>query len=178
MNKAIWIIVIIVLAVVAFMVFRPDSTEDTSSTATTTTTTTGTNNTSNTTGMKSTLGGIFDAPGSYECKYEQVSPTLRATNVIYVADGKLRGEFRSATATTTTLSMVVYDGVNLYVWNEGQPTGKISQPKTIADLPSAIPEDITSGRILGTSSNNVSWDCHAWSKDASKLVRPSYVKFN
>jgi hypothetical protein len=127
--------------------------------------------------MHTTLGGIFDEPGAYECDYEAVSQQSRSTNVVYIADGKLRAEFRTQTATSSTLSMSVYDGSNLYVWVEGQPTGKISQPKTIADLPAAIPTDITSGRILGSGLDSVGWNCHAWSKDPAKLVKPSYVTF-
>lgn len=170
----VWIAIVVILIIVGVLLYRSrNGSENTTGTSTTTTSTTGTN----TVGMKTTLGGIFDDPGNYECDYEQVDGNIRSTNVVYIADGKLRGEFRSKTATTTTLSMAVYDGVNLYVWTEGQPTGKISQPKTLADLPSAIPEDITSGRILGQGLNNVSWNCHAWSKDAAKLVKPSYVTF-
>ncbi len=179
-------ILAVIIGAVWLIKARTD-TDDTSLVATTTTNggnnantpgsgAAGTNG-SNVVGMKSTLGGIFDDPGSYQCDYEQVSQTSRSTNVVYVANGKLRGEFRTKTATSTTLSMVVYDGSYLYVWTEGQPTGKVTQPRTIADLPSAIPEDITSGRILGSSATNVSWICHAWSKDLTKLVKPSYVTF-
>ncbi len=90
----------------------------------------------------------------------------------------MRAEFRTSEALESNNTLMVYDGKYLYVWTEGKTTGTISEPKTIKDLPSLIPEDVSSGRILGSGINNVSWNCHAWSLDSSKLVPPSYVKFN
>ncbi len=129
-------------------------------------------------GMKVSLGGIFAEPGNYQCDYEQVSQQTRATNVVYISNGKMRGEFRTSTAQGSTATMVVYDGSYLYVWTEGKSTGTVTQPKTIKDLPGIIPEDVSSGRILGTSANNVSWNCYPWSKKASLLEKPTYVSFN
>ena len=129
-------------------------------------------------GMKTSLGGIFDEKGNYQCDYKSLGSSEQTSNTVYVSNGKMRGEFRTYQTGASTGNIVVYDGDYLYVWTEGQSTGKISQPKTLADLPGIIPEDVSSGRILGTSANNVSWNCHAWSRDASKLVRPSYVTFN
>lgn len=129
-------------------------------------------------GMKTSLGGIFNEKGSYQCDYESVTPQTRTSNVVYISDGKMRGEFRTIEASASKATLVVYDGSYLYVWTEGYPTGTVSQPKTISELPGIIPEDVASGKILGSGLNSVSWNCHAWARDASKLVKPSYVKFN
>lgn len=128
-------------------------------------------------GMKTSLGGIFTQKGNYQCDYELVTDQIRSSNVIYYSDGKMRGEFRTTQTNGGTSTIFVYDGSYLYTWTEGKTVGKISQPKTISELPGVIPQDITSGKVLGTGTNNVSYDCHAWSKDASKLVKPSYIKF-
>lgn len=129
-------------------------------------------------GMKTSLGGIFNEKGNYQCDYESVTPQSRASNVVYISNGKMRGEFRTIEAGASKSSIVIYDGSYLYVWTEGQSTGKISQPKTLADLPGIIPENVSSGKILGSGLNSVSWNCHAWSLDSSMLTRPSYVTFN
>ncbi len=128
-------------------------------------------------GMKVSLGGIFNEKGSYQCDYEQVSQQTRNSSVVYISNGKMRGEFRTSTAVGGTATMVVYDGDYLYVWTEGKSTGTRTQPKTIAELPGIIPEDVSSGRILGSSATNVSWNCHAWSVKPALLARPSYVNF-
>jgi hypothetical protein len=131
------------------------------------------------TSKPATLKSVLSINGSHECRYEQVSQSQTSTNLIYIADNKLRAEFRTKFSSgNSTLTMMVYDGQYMYVWTEGMATGIKTQPKSIADLPDVIPQDITSGKILGTSSNSVSYDCHAWSKVGSMLVKPSYVKFN
>lgn len=130
------------------------------------------------TGMKVSLGGIFAEKGNHQCDYEQATQQNRSKHVIYISNGKMRAEFRTSEGLNSDNTLMVYDGNYLYVWTEGKTVGTRTQPKTIKDLPSLIPEDISSGRILGSGINNVSWNCHAWSLDASKLVPPSYVKFN
>ncbi|MBA3733221.1 hypothetical protein H0W91_02500 [Patescibacteria group bacterium] len=139
-----------------------------------------TSNTTNTTSTlkPTTFKGLLSQNGNFECKYEEVDPKFRSTNVIYLSGGKMRGEFRTSTSTGTVANIALYDGRYLYVWREGASTGVRTEPKTISELPSVIPADITSAAIFGTSPKNVSWDCHPWSTDASILVKPSYVKFN
>lgn len=126
-----------------------------------------------------TIKSILSINGSHECRYEQVSQSQTSTNFIYIADNKLRAEFRTRYSTgKSTSNLMVYDGQYLYVWTEGMTTGVRTQPKSISELPDVIPTDITSGKVLGTNLNSVSYDCHAWSKIPSMLVKPTYVKFN
>ena len=121
---------------------------------------------------------IFAESGNHECKYEQVTSTGRTSNVVRIADGKMRGEFRTTTGTVTSANLMVYSGGALYVWQEGKTTGNKSSINSISQLPYAIPVDLASGKVLGTSSNNVSWDCHTWIPDAKQLSAPSYVTFS
>lgn len=186
-NNLIWVVVILVVVILAAVYVGSGANIYQSSTETATTTqvsntkTTVKNSNGGATlplaGMNTSLGGIFSIKGSYQCDYEAVSPQGRASNVVYLSDGKMRGEFRTTGAFATSNNITVYDGKYLYVWTEGFSTGKVTEPKTLADLPGIIPQDVSSGRILGTSANNVSWNCHAWLRDASKLMRPSYVTF-
>lgn len=127
-----------------------------------------------TTPKPETFTNVFPQRGNYECFYEEVTPTKRTSNVIYFSDGKMRGEFRELGGPS---NIMVYDGYTLYTWTEGQSTGIASVPKSIADFPAIVPKDIAIGKVLGSGLNNVSWDCHAWSKDASLLAKPTYVKF-
>jgi hypothetical protein len=45
-------------------------------------------------------------------------------------------------------------------------------------LPAVIPADLTSASILGTSDDNVGWNCHPWVTDPEIFVIPSYVTFS
>jgi hypothetical protein len=124
---------------------------------------------------KNTYVSIFNQSGSHECLYESVDGSTRKHNRIYIADGKMRGEFRTVGQVGT---LMVYNGGYLYTWKEGTTIGTKSLISTLADLPELIPQDLTSKIIFGKSgSNNASWDCHPWIKDGSMLSVPSYVKF-
>ena len=118
---------------------------------------------------------IFPQKGSYECTYEEVTPSRRTTNTIFFADGKMRGEFRTLGGSS---NIMVYDGRYMYIWTEGRGTGTLSVPKSISDFPAIVPKDFTNGTVLGSGTNSASWICHPWAKDASLLQKPSYVNFN
>ena len=124
-----------------------------------------------------TFRSIFAQSGSHECKYDGLDGSSKISNVIYIADGKMRGEFRTTNGTGVVADMMIYDGGLLYSWKEGASVGKKTSITSIAQLPHAIPSDLTSGAVLGTSKENISWDCHFWIMNAKLLALPTYVKF-
>ncbi len=123
-----------------------------------------------------TFTNLLPKLGNYQCDYEEVTQTTRSSNTVYLSDGKMRAEFRSRTATAGTNSIMVYDGVNLYSWTEGMSTGSVIHPKSLSDFPAIIPRDIVAAKVLGSGLFSASWNCHAWSRDPSLLVKPSYLK--
>ena len=172
-NILIAVIVIVVLGAGLWVFFSPKMSTDQTTQPTETTTPTNTTSSSNT--SPNTFKSILSQSGSYECRYEQATSTGQSTNLIYISDGKLRGEFRTIGAVG---NMMVFDGVSLYVWKEGAIVGTKTQLKSLSELPLVIPKDLTSGTVLGSGIDNVSWDCHQWSKKASSFVAPAEVKFS
>ena len=126
---------------------------------------------------KQTFQSIITQKGNYECTYESISASTKSSNVLYIADGKIRGEFRTTTGSGSSANLMLYSTGILYTWKEGATTGKKMAISSLSQLPSVIPADLTSGAILGSSANNVSWDCHSWARDPKLLVPPTYVKF-
>jgi len=171
---AVVLVLVAVLAIWYVVSMRTTSSDETAQTATTTS---GTPTTGNTPGAN-TFHSIFTQSGNHECTYELVDATSRNSSVIYIADGKMRGEFRTTTGGKASANLMIYSGGFLYSWKEGATTGKKTSIKSLADLPAIIPQDITSGAIFGTSADNVSWNCHDWNKDAKLLTLPTYVTFS
>jgi len=184
MKNLLWVGLVVVLLVLGLIFWKTkgDSQNNALEPVATTTVTNSVSNSGKTTkpvvGMKVTLGGIFAEAGNHQCDYTQANSQGKNESVLYFSGGKMRGEFRTYAGEQSINTIMIYDGSYLYTWTEGKTTGTRTQPKTIKDLPSLIPEDITSGKILGSGTNNVSWNCRAWNKDTSKLVLPTYVKFN
>lgn len=181
MSKGILIgAIAIIIGALGFWYFYADPSEQTTEptelqeeTNTTPSSTTGT-----TPKGTNTFRSVFSQSGSYECKYEQVDSDSRTSSVITIADGKMRGEFRTMSGTDSIGSLMIYDGNYLYSWKEGATVGRKTSIRTIADLPEAIPADLTSGAVYGGSLDNVGWDCHPWAKDQKAFVLPTYVKFS
>ncbi len=124
-----------------------------------------------------TFTNLLPKLGNYQCDYEEVTQATRSSNTVYLADGKMRAEFRSRSVDgTNTNSILVYDGVNLYSWTEGKTVGSSVHPKSLSDFPAIIPRDIIAAKVLGSGLYSASWNCHPWSKDPSLFVKPSYLK--
>ncbi|MDO8514004.1 MAG: hypothetical protein Q7S50_00500 [bacterium] len=173
MNKNILIggIVVIIIAALGIWYFSPsnnDVTETQGTTGNTAVKPTGSN----------TFRSIFTQSGNHECLYEQVSSSGKSSSRVYIADGKMRGEFRTVSSNETSANLMIYDGGFLYSWKEGATVGKKSSIKSISELPQVIPNDLTSGANFGVSADNVGWDCHDWAKDVKFFVIPTYVKFS
>lgn len=124
-----------------------------------------------------TFRSIFTQSGNNQCTYAAVTASIQSHNVVDIAGGKMHAEFRT-TGSVTTADLMTYSNGILYVWKEGATTGTKTSITSLADLPDAIPQDLTSGAVLGNSDNNVSWDCHAWNKDSSAFTIPSFVTFS
>ncbi|MDO8482160.1 MAG: hypothetical protein Q7S75_03735 [bacterium] len=180
-NKLIGVIVVIVIAILGIWYFSSSNNGAVTGAQDETATTpgaTGVAGTPASTPAKATsFRSIFTQTGNHQCSYEQVATTGRSSSVIYIADGKMRGEFRTTSGGVNDANLMIYDGGFLYSWKEGATTGKKSSIKSMAELPEAIPNDLTSGASFGVSLDNVSWDCHDWAKDSKMLVVPTYVKF-
>lgn len=183
-NKIIGIIAVVVLVIVGIWYFSLTNNSAVTGTQDGTGTTTGTTGSTGTTGTtavkpatSNTFRSIFTQTGNHECLYEQVAASSKSSGRVYIADGKMRGEFRTESGGINAANLMIYSGGILYSWKEGATTGKKSSIKSMAELPDAIPNDLTSGGGFGVSLNNVSWDCHDWAKDPTMLVVPTYVKF-
>ncbi len=182
-NYAIGFLVLVVV-ILGFILLKPKkSAEDTlvnNATTTAETVTTNTGTKTGTTVKPSTplATNLFPQTGNYECKYEQVTAGIKSSNTVYIADGKMRGEFRTTdNKGVNTSNIMVYNSPNLYIWVEGKSVGTVTQPKSLKDIPAVVPTDVHIGRVLSFGNDSVSWDCHAWTKVSSMLSKPTYVKF-
>lgn len=131
-----------------------------------------------TSGGSVSFHSIFTQTGNTQCDYNQTDSDVQGTSVIYISGGKMHAEFRTTTNGVKVASKMIYNGGYLYSWKEGATVGTKASIKSLNELPTVIPADLTSAAILGTSADNVGWNCHPWVTDQSMFAIPSYVTFS
>ena len=181
-----WIVVAVIIIALGVWYFRPSGSVNAPVGGTATTTDNGTTGTANgstkapsspVASSNNTFHSIFTQSGNHECDYDATSATGKSSSKIFIADGKMRGEFRSTMGATPVASLMIYRNGYLYSWSEGATTGTKTSITSLSDLPTVIPKDLAGGAIYGTSADNVGWYCHDWLKDTSAFTIPTYVTF-
>jgi len=175
------LVIVVILAIGTWFLLVPSSTQQSAGVNSATTTSQATTQSAPKAPSPITGGNTYKSlltqEGNYECDYDQVTTSGQNHNVVYISDGKLRAEFHNNTGAGAA-SLAVYDGHYLYTWTEGKSTGTQTVVTSLGQLPAAIPQDLTSGKIYGNSTDSVGWKCHVWLVNKSLLVPPSYVKFS
>lgn len=95
-----------------------------------------------------------------------------STGTVYVAGGKMRGDFDSVTEGKTVKSHMIVDGNTSYIWMDGEKTGfKMSFDPASQPSGSGAP---TGGFDTNASMN---YKCGTWITDSTQFTPPSNVTF-
>src|SRR6185369_14447468 len=129
-KTLIWVVGIVVLVGLGIWYFSSSNSVVTpAQTGTPTNSTGATGGTKPTTPVSgNTFHSIFTQTGSHECLYQQVEASSQTSSIIRIADGKMRGEFRT-TGANPSANLMIYSGGILYSWKEGATVGKKSSIK-------------------------------------------------
>ena len=108
---------------------------------------------------------------SQTCTFSDVNGN---SGSVYSANGRVRGDFQSQVDNKSTLSHMVSDGKDFYMWVDGENTGfkgniesmtKMSQQATTQTTQPFNPEQ------------KVDYKCQGWSVDESQFTVPANIKF-
>jgi hypothetical protein len=128
------------------------------------------------TGGSNTLRGLLTLGENVTCTFSsQIEGSGTTEGVVFVSDGKMRGDFNIEQNGSTFQSHVIIRDEKMYAWNVSGD-GTFAYEFDFADL---------EGRdtVVSNSSNNVSldervdYDCNPWSVDASKFSLPAGIDF-
>jgi uncharacterized protein (UPF0333 family) len=115
-----------------------------------------------------TLKSLLTAGKPQTCSF---STEEGSSGTVYVANGKMRGDFTSTTQGTTVTGHMILDSGYSYVWTDLTKQG----------MKIAIPAEQASGSTgsQGMDVNQkVSYSCKGWTVDNTKLALPSDVTFS
>jgi hypothetical protein len=93
------------------------------------------------------------------------------SGVVYVAGGKVRGDFSTQNEGQTIISHMIVDGQTSYFWMEGQEMGyKYSVDSTVQA------EGQTNQAAMDID-QKVDYDCKSWNSDPSMFILPEGIEF-
>lgn len=126
-------------------------------------------------GTSQSLRDLMAMSGSQHCTYSD--PTTNSSGEVYVADGRVRGDFTTSIEDKTISAHTISDTSAVYVWTDDSNTGF----KT--DLTSL--EDMSEGQLPSADTSNavdinkqLNFSCRAWSTDNSKFSLPEGINFD
>lgn len=107
-----------------------------------------------------------------KCTVTHSEDSYESSGTVYVAGGKMRGDFSSTMSGKTVESHMISDGTTVYTWSSAMPQGV---KMTVAAT--AQPQSPGAPAEANMFQQNVSYDCEAWAPDNSMFDLPSDVNF-
>ena len=121
---------------------------------------------------KKSLKDLIGLGQSQQCSF---SMDEGSSGSVYVASGKMRGDFTTTSDGQTTVSHMLVDGQTSYLWMDGQDTGyKFSIDA--ADQPEG--QSGQEGQANMDLDEKVDYSCKPWSVDSSVFALPQGVEFS
>ena len=128
-------------------------------------------NNGNENGAQKSMRELVATNEPMRCTFAHVTEAADSSGEVFVADGKIRGNFKVKTSNETGTTFDAYmitDGKDSYVWSSVLPQGyKV-----------AIKETEDTGGQNGLDYNQkLNYSCTPWAKDVSFFVPPATVTF-
>lgn len=129
-----------------------------------------------TAGSRRITGSIDDllAEGeSYRCTFTYESDLADSTGVVYVTDGKLKGDFQTEVAALggQVVTHLIRDGESVYTWIDGTSVG-VKAPANISGSGSARQS------TFDPLEQQLNYDCEPWEVDPGVFILPAGVQFS
>jgi hypothetical protein len=120
-----------------------------------------------------TLQGLLSLGSSQKCTFtDATSITASSEGTVYVAQGKLRGDFTSVVSGTTIKSHMIVLGDTSYTWTDTTKEGSKMALATIENQQAPGPNQ-------GFNPNKkVNYSCVGWLTDASVFALPAGIQFS
>jgi hypothetical protein len=127
-----------------------------------------------------TLRGLVTGQESLMCTYTGTADEDVNEGTVYVAGGRMRGDFTSTVEGVTTMSHMMVDNNTTYVWSDGEPQGMMmawTQEDAEAMVEEVEETEETEATTPFDPDEEVDYDCEPWREDASMFTLPQGVEF-
>ena len=123
-------------------------------------------------GASMSMKELLGLGGAQRCTFTNTVENSESSGVVYVAGGKMRGDFTSLAAGQTVQSHMIVDGETSYVWSDAMPQG---MKMSFANMESQA--GTNSDKSVDVN-KEVNYSCGAWTVDAGVFALPAGVEFS
>lgn len=124
-------------------------------------------------GQRMSIKEFMSMSGSQQCEFSDVESG--SSGEVYLAEGKMRGDFSSKVNGDTVNSHMINDGNNIYIWMDNQTTGFKTSLQVMEEM--SKEEGMTGVNQTVDLNKQVEYTCQAWSVDEAKFSVPTEIKF-
>ena len=121
-----------------------------------------------------TMADIMARGGAWKCAVSTTAAGVTSGGTVYVANGKVRGDFTSEVPQMGTMEVhMIADGKDAYTWTSMMKTGfkmSTTKPTETKDTPTADKQDFYNAQY--------DYQCSPWSADVSVFTLPTDIAFN
>ena len=120
----------------------------------------------------SSISYLLSLKQSLSCTVDAVAAGARRTGTIYVAGGKMRGDFSGLVNGVAAKTSMIDNGTRVYVWTDGATTGL-----------ELLAASSVNGSVIASHggialSSDFSFACSRWTEDQNLFVPPPSVTFS
>ena len=122
--------------------------------------------------IQGTIKSLLSAGKSQKCTYSNKLQATSVNGTVYVANGKIRGDFTSVSEQTKINGHMIVDSGYSYVWTEMSKQGikmAIDQQRSTSDSTNNQTPDIN---------QTFTYTCQGWTEDDAIFTLPSDISFS
>lgn len=116
------------------------------------------------------LKELFAQGKSQKCTFSHDGSGVGSSGTVYIASGKMRGDFNSTVDGKTVESHMIVNGDTAYIWSSSMPQGIKMQFDAAAQAGQGNSGAVNPDQRFG-------YDCSGWSADQSLFSLPSGITF-
>lgn len=124
--------------------------------------------------VPTSLKALLAGGTAQQCSFSDTTAGMNSEGVIYVAGGKVRGNFTSTVDGQPLGAHMIVDGQTSYVWTDGSTTGFTT---TVSAAPTTPPSAASSQTASLDVNKTLAYSCQPWAVDASVFTLPTGVQF-
>ncbi len=120
-----------------------------------------------------TLKDFMTMSGSKQCQFKDAESD--SSGEVYIAAGKMRGDFKSKVDDDTVASYMINDGESIYIWMDNQNTGFKTSLQAMEEMSNQ--DGVTGVNQTVDLNKQVEYTCQNWTIEENKFLVPTEIKF-